>query len=33
MPPERCADIDSELDFKIVALLMAEQENSANRGS
>ncbi|MDQ2090463.1 acylneuraminate cytidylyltransferase family protein [Marimonas arenosa] len=27
MPPERCLDIDSELDFKIVECLMEEREN------
>lgn len=27
MPPERCLDIDSELDFKIVECLMKEREN------
>lgn len=28
MPEERSVDIDSELDFKIVAMLMAERENT-----
>ena len=27
MPPERCLDIDTELDFKIVELLMKERLN------
>lgn len=27
MPPERCMDIDSELDFRIVECLMKEREN------
>ena len=27
MPPERCLDIDTELDFKIVELLMKERRD------
>ena len=27
MPPERCLDIDTELDFQIVELLMKERLN------
>lgn len=33
MPPERSVDIDEEIDFKLVELLIQEDKTNANRGS